>query len=254
MDYTKQGVLVSVVVHIIILLLLIMLKIADYTPDPRELIEIIIQDPIPPRIIENIAAQSSQHSIASEQIVEEENPERMEEIINPPSNEIDTPTVENDYEMVDITTLPQNRQLRRPVSDFRATESSSLNPTHNPNIPSGANVSYHTTPHSNINLDGFTDEVKSRLGSTSVFDIAGDVVNRKLIKSVLPEYPPNVMKNGSVTMEFIVDVNGLVRNVQIIRGSEPEFSVISAEALRQWAFDRADREHSGRITFNFMLD
>ena len=166
------------------------------------------------------------------------------------------PIVENTYEMVDISSLPQNRQRNRPFSDVRPTDATGLNPTHNPNIPSSANITYHTTHHTtqNINLDGFTDIIKSRLGSTSVYDLEGDVVNRNLIKSVLPEYPPNVMKNGSVTMEFTVATTGLVHNVQIVRGSEPEFSVISAEALRQWAFDRADREHSGRITFNFMLD
>jgi TonB family protein len=221
---------------------------------PRELIEIVISETIRPEIIETRMTATATRPPAPNQIVQEENQNQDVNSISAPANEIDLPVIENEFEPIDISDLPLHRNTRRPVSDFRATDNSALNPVQNQNIPTGLNINFHTTTHANINLDGFTEQINNQIGNTSAYNITGDVVNRKLITSVLPEYPPGVMKNGSITMEFTVARNGTVQNIQIVRGSEPEFSTISVEALRKWTFNIADSEHTGRITFNFTIE
>jgi TonB family protein len=75
-----------------------------------------------------------------------------------------------------------------------------------------------------------------------------------IVSRVIPDFPEGVNRNGSVTMEFTVVPNGSVQNIVVTRRGEPEFEQVSLAALRQWTFNRADRSHTGRITFNFILE
>jgi len=253
MTYKYQGILFSALMHGILILLFFFITINTNKTIRKELIEVIIHDQINPVINQTVRTTTIQNPSTSRPIEQPKTAEFDAPTQVPESNNIDIPQTINEYELVDITDLPESKQPRRPVSDLRASDNDVLNPVINQNIPTGTSVNYHTKVHSNINLDGFTDEIKSILGNTFANEITGDVLNRNLIKNVLPEYPVGVMKNGSVTMEFTVTPNGTVQNIQIVRGNEPEFSIISIEALKKWEFDRATREHIGRITFNFTL-
>ncbi|MCL1827222.1 MAG: hypothetical protein FWG20_04185 [Candidatus Cloacimonetes bacterium] len=252
MSLLNRGILFSLLTHGFVVLLMFFLTLHIDLPSPKELIEVVFDPspPIPP--VEKVIATSSMQPAISQNTEVDKDFDAPSTVTA--SSDIDLPTVTTEFDPVDISDLPLNKQPQRPLSNLRATDNDALNPVHNQNIPTGTNTNYLTTKHQNINIDGFTDELSTRLGNTSAFDITGDVINRKLIQSVLPEYPPNVMRSGAVTMQFTVRQNGTVGNIEVVRGNYPEFSIISVEALKKWIFDRADREHSGRITFNFTLE
>jgi TonB family protein len=172
---------------------------------------------------------------------------------------IDIPEVTiPDFQPVDLASLPErtDRNIRTNIHRTTIQDTLLLGTITSPIISdiSQATNPGQTTPGHGLNLDGFADEIRTQAGHISQYRMEGDVINRTIVTRVIPEFPPGVNRNGSVTMEFTVVPNGSVHNITVTRRSEPEFEHVSVVAMRQWTFNRADRSHTGRITFNFILE
>lgn len=71
--------------------------------------------------------------------------------------------------------------------------------------------------------------------------IGGEVQPARLVRAVLPEYPPLAKTNrvaGDVTLDALIDASGIVRDVSVISG--PVFLREAAKAaLKQWKYEPA---------------
>lgn len=64
----------------------------------------------------------------------------------------------------------------------------------------------------------------------------------KVISLVDPEYPYSLRMSGNrgeVTLEFVIDTKGEVRNPMIVQSTHPEFEAPAIEALLKWKFKPA---------------
>jgi TonB family protein len=62
----------------------------------------------------------------------------------------------------------------------------------------------------------------------------------KLIKKVNPVYPPEARQagvEGTVILEAIIDVQGKVTNIKVLKGENDLLSKAACEALRQWEYE-----------------
>jgi TonB family protein len=54
-----------------------------------------------------------------------------------------------------------------------------------------------------------------------------------------PDYPPEALKrklNGDVTLKFTIDEHGAVKDVEVVRSSDPMFESAAVAALSQWKY------------------
>jgi len=177
--------------------------------------------------------------------------------IVPPAQQLDIPeaTTPDDYTPFDFSNLPDKADQDRFGNLLQTSNQSDLQATQNvlsqTNSGNTTNIAGNTTP----GIDGLSDAIKSEAGTPSASDIQGDARNRTIISKPLPIFPPNVNRNGSVTMDFTVEQDGTVSSVSLSNmSSEIEFNTASVNALRQWRFTPADRSHTGRVTFNFRME
>jgi protein TonB len=71
-----------------------------------------------------------------------------------------------------------------------------------------------------------------------VVRIGGDVLEAKLIKRVIPVYPPLARQmriSGTVRLEGVIARDGRVVNLQIVSG-HPLLAGAAVEAVRQWVY------------------
>ena len=259
MSSSKQGILISTLVHVAIVLLMLSVNIRYREPQIREYIEIIafefefvepiIETPVTRQPAGVLPRQPNPVQQPQTQV-------RQDPIL---AQQIDVPEVTiPDFEPVDLAQLPERTDRNVRTNIHRAAVQDTLMMTTIPS-PTISDITQatnpgQTSPGHGINLDGFADEIRNQAGHISQFRMEGDVVNRMIVSRVIPDFPPGVNRNGSVTMDFTVVPNGSVQNIVVTRRSEPEFERVSLAALRQWTFNRADRSHTGRITFNFILE
>lgn len=90
-------------------------------------------------------------------------------------------------------------------------------------------------------------------GSSS-FKLEGEVVNRQLLKKVIPKYPDDMQRDGVVSLKFTVLPDGTVSDILIIKKSDPVFENLSISSLNQWRFNRSDKKNTGIISFHFKLE
>jgi TonB family protein len=67
----------------------------------------------------------------------------------------------------------------------------------------------------------------------------GRMVPPVAVRRVAPEHPPELMKelvNGDVTLECLVDADGVVREVKTLDTTHPAFAEAAKVALEQWEF------------------
>ncbi|MBI2118761.1 MAG: TonB family protein [Elusimicrobia bacterium] len=105
-------------------------------------------------------------------------------------------------------------------------------------------------------------EIKKLEISKEKVKITGPLSSRKIIKSVLPEYP-NWAKSknieADVAVRFTVSKEGDVRKNMVIERTSgyPELDRLVLEALKNWKFSSLDKTREdqwGTITFRFRLD
>jgi TonB family protein len=61
----------------------------------------------------------------------------------------------------------------------------------------------------------------------------------QLKKSVVPHYPEFLRRgggSGTVELEFVVDTEGRVRDIMVMRTAHPAFAEAATDAIRQWVF------------------
>jgi outer membrane biosynthesis protein TonB len=251
MTSTNQSFLYSVFLHGFIILIMFLVKF-HYSPPPiSHYIEILaierIEIPREP-VVSPPSAPASQGQPATNQPIETL------------PTQIDIPEVTfPDFDPVDISNLPQraDRITRSHLTDTRTMVDEHLHA----NLERMTMIDHQTTSGmgqssvgTGMNLDGLAGEIRNQTGSLSQYRLDGDVVNRTIIRRVIPDFPENVLRNGTVTIQFVVLENGSVANPTIIRMDQTEFANISMAAIRQWVFNTADRTHTGQITFNFLLE
>jgi TonB family protein len=97
----------------------------------------------------------------------------------------------------------------------------------------------------------------------SMFQITGELKDRKILKQVAPEYPAWAQDQGisaSVVLEFTVDPSGSVKSGIVVRRTSgyPKLDETAIQALRQWKFvplpEGTNRDEVGMIMFNYSLN
>jgi TonB family protein len=254
MSSSKQGILISTLVHLLMLFFMFAVNVRYQQPLVREYIEIIAFEFVEPLVEIPVTRQPA--GVLPRQPVPAQQPTtqiRQDPIL---AQQIDIPEVTiPDFEPIDISQLPERADRNVRTNIHRAAVQDTLMMTTIPS-PTISDITQatnpgQTTPGHGVNLEGFADEIRTQAGNLARFSMEGDVINRLIIENPLPAFPTEVQRNGAVTMEFVVVPNGSVQNIVITRRSEPEFDRLSLQYLRQWTFNRADRSHTGRITFNF---
>ncbi|HID32852.1 MAG TPA: TonB family protein [bacterium (Candidatus Stahlbacteria)] len=92
-------------------------------------------------------------------------------------------------------------------------------------------------------------------GSGRPWFIEGVASGRKVIKEVIPEYPPGYEKEARIKLAFTVAPGGAVKNIIVVKKGDPFLERIAIDAFSRWRFepisDSVDQD--GEITFIFKL-
>ena len=249
MNSIHQSILFSVLFHGLLVVSMLFVKFTSEQVDIPEFIEVVLIDrfePLKPIVTPAPSASSSNSSLGDEQYT----PPSTSTIINVP--DVSSPN----FEPVDISNLPERADKNTPGNTNNQTSvldhllQPNLNQT---NVSNNLNIG-QTNTGTGITLDGLGEEIRTQTGKFGHWEMKGEIINRTIIRQVLPEFPPNIQKNGVVTIQFNVLPNGSVQNPVITRKSEPEFEVAAISSIRQWVFNIADKTHTGQISFNFKLE
>jgi TonB family protein len=93
--------------------------------------------------------------------------------------------------------------------------------------------------------------------------VEGGTITKPVAREKLPPtYPPEMRKeglSGQVVAELVIDVDGMVRGVEIVESPAAEFSAAATEALEQWTFEPATKNGKPvavkfTVTMMFRLD
>ena len=93
----------------------------------------------------------------------------------------------------------------------------------------------------------------------SPMQLEGEVANRPIVKKVTPKYPKRARRmgwEGTVVLDFLVDANGNVYDVKVVRSSGyPDLDQAAINALKQWKFAPKPGKNAekGRLTVRFTL-
>jgi len=248
----KKSFFYSAVFHLLLMLMFLIIKVPITLPVPQEIIEIVSLEEILPQRIERVNTLNNPSP-----------PSQNNQIITPPQNN-NNPVLPNDPvakpqvtipdEEIDISLLQSKNERDKPPLTFNNNNRNLddlLKGNVNPNLPQENSHQVSNQIDDNLGFEGFAKEISTQTNNFSQYRLEGDVVNRIVVNRVIPEYPPRMMSNGVVTLQFVVVENGSVQNISIVRSSESEFNTAAIEAFQQWSFNRADRTHTGQVTFNF---
>jgi protein TonB len=81
-----------------------------------------------------------------------------------------------------------------------------------------------------------------RGGEDEPIIVTGDMVPPKLVNRVHPQYPELARKarlEGRVFLQAVITTDGSVREVTVLRSSNPLFNDVAVEAVRQWRYEPA---------------
>ena len=76
---------------------------------------------------------------------------------------------------------------------------------------------------------------------------------RKVVKQVVPHYPEvakSLHLSGTVRLEAKVTANGDLKDVQV-KGGSPVLVQSAEEAVREWKWEKGDRETTEQIEIDF---
>jgi len=245
MTSTQQSILYTVLFHMLVVGIMFLIHFELPEPPPiLDYIEFItFENLVPPPQRQLIVNNQGEQNAGSQAMV-------------PNAQQLDIPeTTIPEYVPFDWANLPDKADHTQAGNLYQTSYQDSLQAQQNVYATSDnpANTGQSTNP--SLNLGGMGDAIKSEMGSTTNYDLQGDVRNRIVRSSVLPTFPAGVTQNGSVTLQFTVLPNGSVTEVSLSRmSSVPEFNNVSVAALRDWRFNESDRSHTGQITFNFRLE
>jgi hypothetical protein len=255
-----KGYFFSFIIHSLILVLLFLLKVHIENEPQQEFIEIIAlesvvipkQQPIKASVItsKKVNNQKSETTPQSAQVQQIEVPK----------------TVIPDFEPVDISSLPKkdNRNIKSTLYKANIDDTlmqAKLNTQYDvignqvSDDLNQSNDSIVETDFSDIGLEGLTMEyIRNSTGDYSGYKLEGDVINRTIVKKVLPEFPENKSIDATVILQFKVSEAGKVENIIITKKADAEFEIVSKNALKQWIFNTSNQSHTGIITFHFRIN
>ncbi len=118
------------------------------------------------------------------------------------------------------------------------------------------------TDRASVNADkDFLADIRKRITAEDSdkggYSLSGEILNRKILNKVIPEYPAGLQQNSEVEIRFEVKPNGSVsENIVITRKGGPQLDQVSLEALQQWRFNSIIGDHiqTGVITFSYKLE
>jgi len=93
----------------------------------------------------------------------------------------------------------------------------------------------------------------------SPMQLEGEVANRPIVRKVTPKYPKRARRmgwEGVVVLEFLVDAQGNVYDIKVVRSSGyPDLDQAAINALKQWKFapKPGASAEEGRLTVKFTL-
>ncbi len=104
-------------------------------------------------------------------------------------------------------------------------------------------------------LKSLSNRISDNGKINSPYRLEGDILERKIIKKVVPKYPAGQQKNTEVKIQFDVLKDGSVSNMMVVKKSDPIFDKTSLETLQQWKFNSRpiNKKQTGFITFVYRL-
>jgi len=98
--------------------------------------------------------------------------------------------------------------------------------------------------------------IGSETDSPSAYYLEGEILQRTIVNEVVPEYPPNLQKNATVTISFGVYPDGRVSDFIITKKDDPILEELSLNSLREWRFNPIPQDivQRGSITFVYQLE
>ncbi len=94
--------------------------------------------------------------------------------------------------------------------------------------------------------DGGLSEALENIGRHGIATLASLDNTPNTRFQVSPEYPYSLKASGvtgEVLVEFVVDVNGRVRDVRVIKSSHPDFDAPTIRAVSKWRFEPGRRNN-----------
>ena len=76
---------------------------------------------------------------------------------------------------------------------------------------------------------------------------------RRVVNKVVPAYPQvarSMNLSGTVRLEVLVQTNGNVKSAQV-KGGNPLFAQSAQSAIREWKWEKAERESTELVEFHF---
>ncbi len=248
MSDSKISFTIALLVHLMLLLLFATMKFNIKPIVEYENIEIVpIDDLVLPKPENNkVNTNSSQGDLSSAGKS------------SAPSIRISLPsTAENSDDIIRMNQLPvkkdKNTNTTYNKTDIDDSWGKSTTMREAPSTSVKINSNSQLTGN-NSNLSNKNNTGGQNSDGSSSFEMQGDVINRQVLKKVLPKYPEDLAKNGTVMLKFSVMANGSVSEITIVKKSDPVFENISINALSQWRFNMSDKKNTGIITFSFKLD
>ena len=85
-----------------------------------------------------------------------------------------------------------------------------------------------------------------------------DGVARNRIAGVLPVFPPDVHREATITVTFLVHPNGSIHGITFLQKGEPKFEQAVLAAMRTWKFNTLasavpQEDQEGKAAFTFRL-
>lgn len=107
--------------------------------------------------------------------------------------------------------------------------------------------------------DDYLERLASLIGeqsdSPTAYYLEGEILQRTIVREVVPEYPPDLQRNATVIIQFSVHPDGSVSDLIVVRRDDPVLENLSMESLAQWQFNPIPQDvvQRGRITFIYQL-
>ena len=164
----------------------------------------------------------------------------QEEIISPVGDQIAWSSVETAAEIGNTRTEVTSGLSEPAVSPIKAPEGEKVSVKANQNF-----------------LTDLKQRITAEDAQSGGYTLAGEIVSRKILNKVIPEYPQGVQQDSEVQLRFEVLPSGKVKeSIVIIKKGGPQMDAASLAALKQWQFNPINTEltQTGIITFRYELD
>lgn len=88
------------------------------------------------------------------------------------------------------------------------------------------------------------------------FKLGGDLSEPRKIGGVIPVFPEAARASktqGTVVLQTVIDEEGVVRDLEVLRSADPALDQAAAEAVRQWRFEPAKLADGTPVAVSYVL-